>query len=66
MGSHIGVSIISTLLVSLAVALFFVPMAAYLILRSKKVKQYFMRKFPVAETDTGIFSLVKDLSAKSG
>ena len=33
MGHHIGVSIISTLLISLAVALLFIPMATYTVLR---------------------------------
>ena len=36
MGHHIGVSIISTLLISLAVALLFIPMATYTVLRGAK------------------------------
>lgn len=36
MGHHIGVSIISTLLISLAVALLFIPMATYTVLRGTK------------------------------
>lgn len=36
MGHHIGVSIISTLLISLAVALLFIPMTTYTVLRGAK------------------------------
>ena len=36
MGHHIGVSIISTLLISLAVALLFIPMATYTVLKGTK------------------------------
>lgn len=55
MGSHIGVSIISTLLVSLAVALFFVPMAAYLILRSKKSKTVFYEKVTLLQRPIQVY-----------
>lgn len=44
MGMHIGVSIISTLLVSLAVALLFVPMAVYFILKGKRNESIFYQK----------------------
>lgn len=37
MGHHIGVSIISTLLISLLVALLFIPMATYTVLRTRTV-----------------------------
>lgn len=55
MGSHIGVSIISTLLVSLAVALLFVPMAAYLVLRGKKNKSVFFQKVSLSQRPTQIY-----------
>ncbi len=55
MGSHIGVSIISTLLVSLAVALFFVPMAAYLILRSKKRGTVFYEKVTLLQRPIQVY-----------
>lgn len=55
MGSHIGVSIISTLLVSLAVALLFVPMAAYLVLRSKKSKTVFYEKVTLTQRPIQVY-----------
>jgi len=55
MGNHIGVSIISTLLVSLAVALLFVPMAAHLILRSKKSKTVFYEKVSVLQRPIQVY-----------
>ena len=55
MGSHIGVSIISTLLVSLAVALFFVPMAAYFVLRGKKSGSVFYEKVSLSQRPIQIY-----------
>ena len=55
MGSHIGVSIISTLLVSLAVALLFIPMAANLILRSNKSKTVFYEKVSIQQRPIQIY-----------
>jgi multidrug efflux pump subunit AcrB/ABC-type multidrug transport system ATPase subunit len=43
-GDHIGVSIISTLLVSMAVALLFIPMTAYVILKRKNRNSVFYEK----------------------
>ena len=45
MGHHIGVSIISTLLISLAVALLFIPMATYTVLRKPDRARSFMKKY---------------------
>lgn len=55
MGSHIGVSIISTLLVSLAVALLFIPMAAYFVLRSKKGKSVFYEKISLSQRPIQVY-----------
>ena len=55
MGTHIGVSIISTLLVSLAVALLFIPMAAHLILRSKKSETVFYEKVSILQRPIQIY-----------
>ncbi|HYQ56706.1 MAG TPA: efflux RND transporter permease subunit, partial [Draconibacterium sp.] len=44
LGNHIGVSIISTLLVSLFVALLLIPMAAHLLLRKKRKHNVFYEK----------------------
>src|SRR5690554_592000 len=55
MGSHIGVSIISTLLVSLAVALLFVPMVSYFILRGKKSKSIFYQKVSLSQRPVQVY-----------
>ncbi len=55
MGSHIGVSIISTLLVSLAVALFFVPMTVYFVLRGKKGESVFYEKISLAQRPIQVY-----------
>lgn len=55
MGSHIGVSIISTLLVSLAVALFFIPMTAFLILRSNKSGTVFYEKVSLLQRPIQVY-----------
>lgn len=44
MGANIGISIISTVMVSLAVALLLVPMASYALLRRKVAKNIFYEK----------------------
>lgn len=48
-GNHIGVSIISTLLVSMAVALLFIPMTAYSILRRKNNNSVFYEKVSLSQ-----------------
>lgn len=67
MGSHIGVSIISTLLVSLAVALLFVPMAAYFVLRGKKSESVFYEKVSLAQRPIQVYLvLLKACMRKPG
>ena len=55
MGDHIGVSIISTLLVSLAVAILFVPMAVYWILSHKNRQSVFYEKVSVSQRPVQIY-----------
>jgi multidrug efflux pump subunit AcrB/ABC-type multidrug transport system ATPase subunit len=54
-GNHIGVSIISTLLVSMAVALLFIPMTAYVILRNKKSGSVFYEKVSLSQRPVQIY-----------
>jgi multidrug efflux pump subunit AcrB/ABC-type multidrug transport system ATPase subunit len=54
-GNSIGVSIVSTLLVSMTVALLFVPMTAYLILRNKRNKSVFYEKVTLAQRPVQIY-----------
>ena len=44
LGNHIGTSIISTLIISLLVALLFIPMAAHVLLKGKKSHNIFYEK----------------------
>jgi multidrug efflux pump subunit AcrB/ABC-type multidrug transport system ATPase subunit len=53
-GDNIGVSIVSTLLVSMAVALLFIPMTAYLILR-KKGSSVFYEKVSLSQRPVQIY-----------
>ena len=56
MGHHIGVSIISTLTISLFVALLFIPMATYTVLRRKrKVDTVFYEKVSVTQRPVQIY-----------
>jgi len=49
-GNHVGVSIVSTLMISMAVALLFIPMAVYVILRNKKnSRTVFYEKVSIAQ-----------------
>jgi multidrug efflux pump subunit AcrB/ABC-type multidrug transport system ATPase subunit len=54
-GNSVGVSIVSTLLVSMAVALLFVPMTAHLILRNKKNRSVFYEKVTLAQRPVQIY-----------
>ena len=54
-GTHIGVSIVTTLLVSMAVALLFIPMTSYLILRQKKSKSAFYKKVSLSQRPVQIY-----------
>ncbi|MDF9830043.1 efflux RND transporter permease subunit [Parabacteroides sp. PF5-6] len=54
-GHHIGVSIVSTLVISLFVALLFIPMATYLILKRKKGKSVFYEKVSVRQRAVQVY-----------
>ena len=54
-GNHIGVSIISTLSVSLVVALLFIPMVTYVILKIKKSKSVFYEQVSVTQRPIQIY-----------
>jgi len=57
-GDNIGISIISTLLVSLAVALLFVPMVTYWILTRKNSRSVFYEKVSLAQRPVQIYLVV--------
>ncbi|MDR1223597.1 MAG: efflux RND transporter permease subunit [Tannerella sp.] len=54
-GDHIGVSIVSTLLVSMAVAFLFIPMAAYVLLRRKNSRSVFYEKISLSQRPVQIY-----------
>lgn len=67
MGHHIGVSIISTLLISLAVALLFIPMATYTVLRKPDRGTVFYEKVSVTQRPVQIYLvLLKTCMRNSG
>ena len=55
LGDHIGVSIVSTLLISMGVALLFIPMTAYIILRNKHNKSVFYEKMSLSQRPVQIY-----------
>lgn len=57
-GLHVGISIVSTLLISLAVALLFIPMAAHLMLTRGKGKNIFYEKVSTNNRIIQIYILV--------
>lgn len=54
-GHHIGISIVSTLTVSLVVALVFIPMVTYVILRLRKRKTVFYEEVAVTQRPIQIY-----------
>lgn len=54
-GNHIGVSIVSTLTVSLVVALIFIPMVTYVILRIRKSRTVFYEEVSVTQRPIQIY-----------
>jgi len=54
-GDNIGISIVSTLMVSMAVALLFIPMIAYTILRNKHSKTVFYEKVTVDQRPVQVY-----------
>ena len=58
LGGHIGVSIISTLIVSLAVALLFIPMAAYWVLSRKRKQNVLYEKVSLSQRPVQIYLVI--------
>ena len=58
LGGHIGVSIISTLIVSLTVALLFIPMAAYWVLSRKSNKSELYEKVSLSQRPVQIYLVI--------
>jgi multidrug efflux pump subunit AcrB/ABC-type multidrug transport system ATPase subunit len=54
-GQHIGVSIISTLFISMVVALLFIPMTAYFVLKNKAKHSVFYEKVSLAQRPVQIY-----------
>ena len=54
-GHHVGVSIISTLTISLFVALLFIPMATYLLLRKKNGQSVFYEKVSIVQRPVQVY-----------
>jgi len=55
LGDHIGVSIVSTLFISMGVALLFIPMTTYLVLRKKHSKSVFYEKMSLSQRPVQIY-----------
>ncbi len=64
-GEHIGVSIISTLLFSLAVALLFIPMTTYVMLKKGQGKSVFHEKFSINERPIQIYAVLLKTSLRN-
>jgi multidrug efflux pump subunit AcrB/ABC-type multidrug transport system ATPase subunit len=58
LGLHVGVSIISTLAISLLVAMLFIPMATCLILKSRKKNSVFYEKIAIRQRAVQIYLVV--------
>lgn len=54
-GHHVGVSIISTLTISLFVGLLFIPMATYLLLRKKNGQSVFYEKVSIVQRPVQVY-----------
>lgn len=63
-GEHIGVSIIATLLFSLMVALLFIPMTTYLMLRRGKGKSVFHEKLSINQRPVQIYTVLLKTSLR--
>jgi len=65
LGNHVGVSIISTLIVSLFVALLLIPMAAHLLLRGKQQHNIFYEKVTTNNRIIQIYILLLKASMRT-
>ena len=57
-GTHIGMSIVSMLMVSMAVALLFIPMVTYVLLRFRKGKIVFYEKVSLSQRPVQIYMVL--------
>ena len=55
LGNHIGISIVSTLSISMSVALFFTPMTAYVVLKLKNSNNVFYEKVTLSQRPVQIY-----------
>jgi multidrug efflux pump subunit AcrB/ABC-type multidrug transport system ATPase subunit len=64
-GDHVGISIVSTLLVSMAVGLLFIPMVAYAVLRIKNNKSVFYEKMTITQRPVQIYLVLLKASIRN-
>ena len=64
MGSHIGVSIIATLGVSMVVALLFIPMSTYVMLKKNQGKSVFYEKLSINQRAVQIYLVLLKFSMR--
>ena len=64
-GYQIGVSIISTLGISLLVAFFFIPMAAYLIIKRQKKQDGFYKKISIRQRPVQIYMVLLKMTMRN-
>ncbi len=63
-GEHIGISIIATLLFSLTVALLFIPMSTYVMLKNNKGKSVFHEKLSINQRPLQIYTVLLKTSLR--
>lgn len=63
-GEHIGISIIATLIFSLFVALLFIPMATYLMLKANKGKSVFYEELSINQRPIQIYTVLLKTSLR--
>ena len=64
-GSQIGVSIISTLGISLLVAFFFIQMAAYMIIKAQKKEEGFYKKISIRQRPVQIYMVLLKMTMRN-
>ena len=64
-GYQIGVSIISTLGISLLVAFFFIPMAAYMIIKAQKKEEGFYKKISIRQRPVQIYMVLLKMTMRN-
>ena len=64
-GYQIGVSIISTLGISLMVAFLFIPMAAYIIIKRQKKEEGFYKKISIRQRPVQIYMVLLKMTMRN-